>query len=380
MSAVSSVDTADALDGAHAEEPLAPSGAAATGALPANGLLEVLDRSGAVLQSMKVLHWPLTVGRALHADLVLTDSHVAGEHLRIDLPATEDVDAAATPHGAVIPGLVVHVLDTVNGVRKGRRQYGRDSHFDWNGEDELTLGRFRLRLRLAQTALAPEQVLAAFRWRRAAITLALLLAFAGLQFWGAWLGQTEPNKFGIGAARMMAIGAAFALGWAGLAALLTKLFTGHPQFWRHLRIVLTAFVAAMLATSLLSMTAFAFGWTQLGRLGAQVDWAAIGIALLVQEWVVSRNRRRWVQLTIAGSLAALGVGAAIWYASKDTQEGPRLAALYPPGWRLVAPVPVSQWVEESRGLRERLDVRLRNDDESDDSGDGDAADEGEDEN
>jgi hypothetical protein len=349
----------------------------------ADGLLEVLDRSGAILQSMKVLHWPVTVGRALHADLVLTDSHVAGEHLRIDVPdddSSDDVAHVDTPaaHGhATAPRLVVHVLDTVNGVRKGRRQYGRDSHFDWNGEEELTLGRYRLRLRLAETALAPEQVLAAFRWRRAATTLALLLAFAGLQFWGAWLGQTEPNKFGVGAAKMMAIGAAFALGWAGLAALLTKLFTGHPQFWRHLRIVLTAFVAAMLATSLLSMTAFAFGWTQLGRFGAQVDWAAIGIALLVQEWVVSRNRRRWVQLTIVGSLAALGVGAAIWYASKDTQEGPRLAVLYPPGWRLVAPVPVSQWVEESRGLRERLDVRLRRDDESDD-GDGDGADSGDD--
>ena len=329
------------------------------------GLLEVLDRSGAVVQSHRVMHWPVTVGRSLHADLVLTDSHVAGVHLRIDV--------AEAPSAAP---LVVHVLDTVNGVRQGRKHHGRDSHFAWNGEDELTLGRFRLRLHLAQMALAPEQVLAAFRWRRAATTFALLLAFAGLQLWGAWLGQTEPNKFGLGAAKLVATGSAFALGWAGLAALLTKLFTGHPQFWRHLRIVLAAFVAAMLATSLLSTMAFAFGWTQIGRLGSHVDWAAIGIALLVQAWVVARNRRRWVQIAIVSSLAALGVGAAFWMAGKNAQSGPRLATLYPPGWRLVAPVPVSQWMEESGGLRERLDLRLRNDDsdDSDTAGQGDEED------
>ena len=339
------------------------------------GLLEVLDRSGAVVQSLKVSHWPVTVGRSLHADLVLTDSHVAGVHLRIDVaPANveDEVDA--------VPPLVVHVLDTVNGVRRGRQQHGRDSHFAWNGEDELTLGRFRLRLHLAQTALAPEQVLAAFRWRRAATTFALLLAFAALQLWGAWLGQTEPHKFGLGAAKLVATGSAFALGWAGLAALLTKLFTGHPQFWRHLRIVLAAFVAAMLATSLLSAMAFAFGWTQLGRLGSHVDWAAIGIALLVQEWVVARNRRRWVQIAIVSSLAALGVGAAFWMAGKNAQSGPRLATLYPPGWRLVAPVPASQWMDESQSLRERLDQRLKNDDESDDSDAPDNGDEEDEEN
>jgi hypothetical protein len=52
-------------------------------ATPILGLLQATDRNGATVARLEVRHWPVTVGRALTADLVLDDSHVAGEHLRI---------------------------------------------------------------------------------------------------------------------------------------------------------------------------------------------------------------------------------------------------------------------------------------------------------
>ena len=68
-------------------------------------MVEVSDRSGRLLVRHAVRHWPLTIGRALSADLVLDDPHVAGEHLRLDRDA-EGV-------------LRAQVLDTVNGVALG---------------------------------------------------------------------------------------------------------------------------------------------------------------------------------------------------------------------------------------------------------------------
>ncbi|APW39515.1 hypothetical protein RD110_21735 [Rhodoferax koreense] len=169
----------------------AADGAAADPATPAGpgmlALIEVLDRSGAIVQQLPVWRWPVTVGRALTNDLVLADPHVAAEHLR--------VEATSSPAGA---RLAVEVLDTVNGVRHGHRRQARGSRFDWTDGDDISLGRLRLRVRLASAALAPEQVLTRLRWRPVAATLGLVLAFAALTTWQSWLGQTEPNQFAAG--------------------------------------------------------------------------------------------------------------------------------------------------------------------------------------
>lgn len=315
-------------------------------------LIEVLDRGGAIVQRLPVRRWPVTVGRALTNDLVLADAHVAAEHLRIEAPASSG-------HAP----LTVRVLDTVNGARHGHHRHARDSHFDWTGQDELSLGRLRLRVLLAGAALAPEQLLVRFRWRPVAATLALVLVFAALAAWQSWLGQTETNKFVAGAAKALGVLFGVALLWTGLAALLTKLFTPHAQFWRHLRIVLGVGVASALLEGLASTLAFAFDWVPLARFGAQLDWWALATGLLLQWWVIAPPRRKRLQATVIGLLAMLALGGMAWTASRDNQSGPRLANLDPPGWRLVAPVPVAQWMKESQALRQRLDERLQQDDE-----------------
>ena len=48
-------------------------------------LLEVLDRDGMVRQAWRIERWPVTIGRALDNDVVLTDPHVAPHHATIDL-------------------------------------------------------------------------------------------------------------------------------------------------------------------------------------------------------------------------------------------------------------------------------------------------------
>ena len=49
------------------------------------GLLEALDRDGMVRQAWRIERWPVTIGRALDNDVVLTEPHVAAHHATIDL-------------------------------------------------------------------------------------------------------------------------------------------------------------------------------------------------------------------------------------------------------------------------------------------------------
>ena len=315
------------------------------------GLLEVLDRSGDILQRLPVLQWPVTVGRALHTDLVLDDLHVAPEHVRIE----------ATAPGA----LAVHVLDTVNGVQQGGKHYPRGTQFNWLHGQELGVGRLRLRLRLAEQPVAPEVALPRFDWHNLVATLALLALVLGLTWAEVWLAVPESAQF------MQKLG--FSVGvllgvtvlWAGVWALATKLFTGYPQFWRHVRIVLGSMVLVDVLIYLSTYLGFAFGWDVFSRYHSLAYVLALAGGLYLQLRIVAVHRRT----SMAVLVLALGLACGATMVWKDrNQSAPYLAALYPPSWRLAHPVPVAQWMQEAGALRERLDARLQNDEDDDTPG------------
>ena len=107
-------------------------------------LLELLDRDGSVRQAIPVHAWPLTLGRALDNDVVLSDPHVAAQHLRVE---------------AVERGLDLVAGATANGVQANtaRLRAGERMTLPLQGEPaEITAGRTRLRLRLPEHTLAPE--------------------------------------------------------------------------------------------------------------------------------------------------------------------------------------------------------------------------------
>ena len=62
--------------------------------LPATALLEAIDRDGLVRQAWRIERWPVTIGRALDNDVVLTEAHVAAHHATLDVVAAEGDPAA----------------------------------------------------------------------------------------------------------------------------------------------------------------------------------------------------------------------------------------------------------------------------------------------
>lgn len=310
-------------------------------------LLQATDRNGALVGRLDVRHWPVTVGRALTADLVLDDSHVAAEHLRID----------RTPEGEV----TVEVLDTANGVALNRAQHARNTQFSWPAGEALTLGRLKLGLRLAEAPVPAEEPLPHFPWRTTGWTLLALAAMLALVVGQSWLTLTEPSQLARQLPGLMAMVAMAITVWAGLWALATKLFTGHLQFWRHVRIACTSSVAIQLVATLAGLLAFMFSLESLARFETPLLLLGAAAAIYVHLTVIVPQRRRGLAGLVAG-VAVLGIVAMLgtnWLQNKRLSNKLYMSTLYPPSLRMAPAVPLAQFLGEAGTIRQRLDERLK---------------------
>lgn len=326
------------------------------------GLLEVLDRHGATVARLPVHHWPVTLGRALSADLVLDDTHVAAQHLRID-------DA---PNG----GVMVTVLDTINGVRLGAARHARGAAFSWDGTDDLVLGRLHVRLRLPGTPLAPELALPDAPWGGIPLTVALMLAVVGLSVLQAWLKAGDTTKFAQSAVTLVGLVLLLLNVWAGVWAMATKLFTGHLQFWRHMRIACAFSLIEPLVSGGATLLAFCFSWESLSRFNFMISAPILAAGLLAQLLVIAPQRKRGL-LVLTSVLTVLGLAGALgntWLQSKRLSTQLYMSTLLPPSWRITPAVPVAQFILEAHGIGERLDKRLQDNDDAGPDDEPDAAD------
>jgi hypothetical protein len=327
---------------------------------PLLGVLQATDRNGAFVARLDVTRWPVTVGRALTADLVLDDSHVAAEHLRID----------QQPEG----GVIVQVLGSANGVSVNRKQYAQDAQFVWPSGEVLSLGRLRLGLRLAHEPVPAEEPLPHFPWPLVGWTALAVVGMLALVLFQSWLTLSEPSQLARRLPALLGVVALTVAAWAGLWALATKLFTGRLQFWRHVRIACVSSVAVQVVVTLASVLAFMFSLESLAKFEAQLNLLGAAAAIYVHLTVIVVQRRRSLAGLVAG-LAVLGIVAMLgtnWLQNKRLSSRLYMSALYPPSWRVAPAVPVATFLEEAGEIRERLNARLK--DREPDSGSEDTSD------
>ncbi|MES2947779.1 MAG: FHA domain-containing protein [Pseudomonadota bacterium] len=321
-------------------------------------LIEALDRHGNVQARLPVTEWPVTVGRDLAADLVLDDVHVAALHLRLE---------------QVAPGcLDVQVLDTHNGATLGTEHHGHGMRFDWIPGQALTLGRTHLQLRLADSPVAAEQPLPQWHWRNALWTIALVTAAMLLTLGQVWFKSIETSQF-LQTLPITSLGFLAGLSmWAGLWALATKLFSGHPQFWRHIRIACAIVLASFAVETVLELLAFAFSWEVLARFDNVTNLLVLAAGMFRHLLVVA-PRQRYALTLCLGLLLLLGVPTMLgtqWLKNKRLSQQLYMSQLFPPAWRVAEPVPVAQFLQEAASIEKRLAVRLA---DKDDNGGSDKA-------
>lgn len=323
-------------------------GAKVNGAVKA--VVEWLDRDGSARALQPVHDWPLTIGRALDNDLLLSDPHVAPHHARL------------VPGEA---GLELEVLDSDNGVRCGRRllRRGEREPLPEAGDPvELGLGRTRLRLRLPGHALAPERPLEReiTRARRYGSTLVVgLLLLAALSF-NTWL-DSDPDTFGRSWGAMLLTTVVGAAVWCGLWSLLSKTFTRSLHFGWHLKVFLSASLAWIVASVVPELLAYALSWPWISDFG----WIAaysIGAAALYFHLLAVEPARPRLLRGVALLALVVGVSLSLWF---NHQRSDRLGAelymshLFPPALRLARPVPAEQFVDGLATLQPLLDRKAK---------------------
>ena len=324
-------------------------------------LIEVVDRHGVVQLRLPVTQWPVTVGRDLTVDLVLDDVHVAAQHLRLE---------------QIVPGqLDVQVQDSINGATLGNRQHMRGAQFDWLPGQLLSIGRTHLQLRLADSPVAVEQPLPRWHWRAAAWTLAGLAASMLLVVGQSWLKSTETSQFSQTVpTTVLSMLGAFGV-WAGLWALITKLFNAQAQFWRHMRIACAMFLLLFWVETGLELLAFMFSWELLVRFENVLSLLVLSTWGYLHLLVVVPKRRRVlaVTMTVLLLLANVTMLGTQWLKNKRLSSQLYMNQLYPPGLRLANPVPVAQFLQEASSIEQRLATRLQDKEGDDGAANNDAA-------
>ncbi len=330
-----------------------------TSSAPVLGLLQAHDRNGALVARVEVTHWPVTVGRSLASSLVLDDLHVAPDHLLIN----------RGPDGSV----GVRVMDTSNGVLQHQRLRRRGEDFGWARGEELVLGRLKLSLRLADEPLPAEQPLPHFPWRTTGWTLLLAAAVLALMGGMTWLATPESNVLGQRLPALLATTAGSFAVWAGLWALVTRLFTGRLWFWRHVRIACATLLASQVAETAAHLLAFVFSWESFARFDLLINVLAAAVGVYLHLRVIAPQRRRGLAGIVAG-VALLGVAVLLstsWLQTRRLSGQLYMATLFPPAWRLAPAVPVPQFLDEAQSIRKRLEKRLQDKRDEDNAADSD---------
>ena len=325
-------------------------------------LLEVLDRDGQPRQSFAVQGWPLRIGRGLDNDVVLSDPHVAAQHLSIDPDER---------------GLGLTVAATRNGVLWGARRLRAGEHaiLDAPGGDaiELTAGRTRLRLRLAGHALAPELALAPISpLARRAVPLAIATLLVVIGVLARTYLNTDPEGLARASGGALLTALAGAAVWCGAWALLSKTFTRQAHFGWHVRVFMIAGVALLAVTSVPALLAFALSWPWLTDFAFVGEIAVAAAALYFHLLAVEPARHRllgWIAATCAG----VGVGLTLWFNVQRTDlfgDELYMSHLFPPALRLVHPVPADRFVNGLAPLKAVLDKKAKEPARGDDGGGG----------
>ena len=312
------------------------------------GVIEVLNRSGQVLQRYMYEGAVVKVGRAYDNDIIIEDPYVCPHHLSI---SNED------------GRLFFEDLESINGTwnRKGRTRLSRAELT----EGELfQLGHSQLRFRSTHAAVDPTRKDTARRglynllgrvWMLplAAVLCVLTLVLGNIldsprnPSAGTLAGQLDYPLLGV-------------MLWSGSWAMINRLIAHRANFKIHLSVAALAVAALFVNSQGISLLGFAFGWSEsIAWIKTMGQILVIGTALIVHLKFATHGKT-WVQALGAGVFATILMGLPQYeQLSQDNEFSnlPRLdPVLKPPAVKLVSGVSVESFLKRADGLKEKLEL------------------------
>jgi hypothetical protein len=311
------------------------------------GVIEVLNRSGQVLQRVHFAGGTLRVGRAYDNDVIIGDPFVCPHHLLIRSEGTQ---------------MTVEDLGSVNGTFRpgGRKRVDRGGIIP--GE-LIQIGHSQLRFQPTGSLVAPA-------WRDSARHG--VLRFAGrpwmmpvagiLCILALALDQLVDSSRELSPAVLASQMVYPLLGimlWSGFWSMLNQLIAHRANFRIHLSIAALAVTALFASSEGIPLLGFAFGWSSaISWLTVVGQIAILGLAM-ISHLQFATHGRTWVQAVGSGLLATMLIAIPQYGRLSQATEFsslPRLEPLLkPPATKLVDGVTAEQFMARSEHLRHALE-------------------------
>lgn len=209
---------------------------------------EVLDKSGKVQERHKLAHFPATLGRAYDCDLILNDEFVSPQHARLSINA----DSVLT----------LTDLSSENGTYCLPQMQALSTR-ELGAETLLRLGHTLIRLRRPDVALAPTRIDTLTNSRLAqffssATTLGILaIVLLGLLGLNSFQSSAQAKTLGQLLLENLEIVILVPL-WAGIWALLSRIFVHHAAYVSHALIACLGVTAYLCINTVVEYFAFGF--------------------------------------------------------------------------------------------------------------------------
>lgn len=302
--------------------------------------IEILSRTGEVLQRHPQAGLPIHLGRAYDNDFILDDVHTAAHHAVVEA----DVEGR----------LSIRDLGSRNGlVHMGKRQ----AQLNIDGHSVIRLGQTSLRIRSADFAVGPEAFdTNNYAWEGWPPTLAGLALIGLLSVFGTWIADVEkfaPVRYLIALASILAT----SLVWSGIWAFTNRLFGGHARFGRHLFIAASGLAVAEIWGLLSSVLGYAFSWEILSRYGSHVFIAIAAATLYFHLSTIKPRHSRRLPAT-ALMLSLLGSGLVLLINHQRTGrlvDEFYMSALYAPALRVSKNHSVDEFMSAAQKLKAEVD-------------------------
>ncbi len=304
--------------------------------------VEVLSRHRDVAARFRISASEARIGRGYDNDVIIDDPYVAARHLRVFH------DEAGQ--------LVAEDLGSANGtfLDGGRERLER---IVVDGKHPIRIGKTHLRIRDVNHEVERER-LAATDWQTlpvvaAAALGASLLGVSALQIWLAQTGELRASGY---LAPLLGI-VAMVLVWAGLWALLSRIFSGSAHLLRNLLIALAGGLAFSLYHEVARL--LAFGWTFSAAATYQyvAGWLIFAVVCFLHLREVGRTRLKLKAAVVVALLVVAIAFQTLQRSEAFSDDGRQYSVhqLMPPALRAVRLTEQSVFFGEIANLKTRLD-------------------------
>jgi Inner membrane component of T3SS, cytoplasmic domain len=302
--------------------------------------VEILSRQRDVAQRFGIASPEVRIGRGYDNDVVVDDPYVAATHLRV----FRDESGS----------LLAEDMGSANGTfLDGKKRLAR---FVIDGKQPIRIGQTYLRVRDINYAVERERIASPER-RISPVVLDAVLGVAVLVISALriWLAETSEPRASNYLVLLTLI--ATVLIWAGIWALLSRIFSGHSNFPRHLLIVLAGMVALLFYEEIAQFSAFGLTWSVASTYQYVAVWLILAVVCFFHLRVISPTRLV-MKGTIVGLLLATAIATQALQRSEAFFDYGRQYAthqLMPPSFRVVPFRDENAFFADVQNLKAKLD-------------------------